>query len=432
VTLSYIDSYYSRTLGDKPPRPVLDSAIETDICIVGGGLAGLACALGLAERGRQAVVLEANRIGWGASGRNGGFVLGGYAASPGEIAAKAGKERAKELIALSHKALALIKKRIADHGIACNPVDGHLRASWYDDPAALAAKAEELRGFGYAAEFWPRARVREACRTQRYYDGIFYPGFFHMHPLAYAHGVADAFEKLGGRIFEGSAALAVRRGAGGFVIRTAQGEMRAKQVVYCGSAYFNGLAPRVRNSCLPVATYVMVTQPLAPEKIASAITVPYAVRDDRWADDYYRVLPDNRILWGGRVGLRRDTPANLADMMLDDMLKVYPQLEGAQADVAWSGLMGYTVHKMPLIRKLSDGAWCCTNFGGNGLGPTTVGGEAIAAAIAQGDETYRLFEPFGFRYTGGALGPLVAQAAYHSWELADRLRELKTRLRRRA
>jgi gamma-glutamylputrescine oxidase len=94
--------------------------------------------------------------------------------------------------------------------------------------------------------------------------------------------------------------------------------------------------------------------------------------------------------------------------------------------------MGYTVHKMPLIRKLSDGAWCCTNFGGNGLGPTTVGGEAVAAAIAQGDETYRLFEPFGFRYTGGALGPLVAQAAYHSWELADRLRELKTRLRRRA
>jgi gamma-glutamylputrescine oxidase len=425
----YIDSYYSRTLGAKPQRPALDSAVSADVCIIGGGLAGLACALGLAERGKSVALLEGNRIGWGASGRNGGFVLAGFAAGPDEIAAKVGNGQARDMIALTYKSLELIRKRISDYNIACNPVAGHLRASWYDDAEAVEEKVEKMRGFGFNVEMWERGRVREACRTGRYYDGAFYPDFFHMHPLAYAHGIATAGEIRGVRIFEDSMALSVDRAENGFEIKTALGAVRAKEIVYCGSAYFNGLSPRVQNSCLPVATYVMVTQPLAPEKIASAITVPYAIRDDRWADDYYRILPDNRILWGGRVGLRRGTPKKLKEMMLGDMLKVYPQLEGAEAETAWSGLMGYTVHKMPLIRKLGDGVWCCTNFGGNGLGPTTMGGELIAKAIAERDETYKLFKPFGFKYTGGVLGPLVAQAAYHSWELGDRLRHLRTQLR---
>lgn len=159
--------------------------------------------------------------------------------------------------------------------------------------------------------------------------------------------------------------------------------------------------------------------------MAAAITKPYAVRDTRWADDYYRVLPDGRLLWGGRIGLGETAPANLRSEMLADLLKIYPQLAGIKAEVAWAGIMGYTTHKMPHIGHLGQGRWICTHFGGNGVGPTTAGGELIARAIAEGDETYRLFEPFRLRTTGGPFGPLVAQGVYFSWEIRDRLKSFR-------
>ena len=172
----------------------------------------------------------------------------------------------------------------------------------------------------------------------------------------------------------------------------------------------------------------MVTEPVTEDRLKAAITQPYAIRDTRWADDYYRVLPDNRILWGGRCGLGRKVPDNLPGEMLADLLKIYPQLKGAvKPAFSWAGIMGYTVHRMPHIGKLAPGQWACTNFGGNGVGPTTAGGEVIARAIAEGDETYKLYEPFGYMYTGSALGPFVAQAVYHSWELRDAIQTIKYR-----
>lgn len=429
----HIDSYYSRTLTDGGDRPSLAETVDADVCIVGGGLAGMACALGLAERGKRAIVLESRRIGFGASGRNGGFVLAGYAADPAAIAAKAGLAQARALLRLTRDAQQLIRRRIGVHAIPCDPVDGHLRAGWYDEPDALKAGADDLRErFGINAEFWPREKVRAVCRTDRYYDGQFFPDYFHIHPLNYLAGIARVFEGRGGRIFENSAALSVRRAGSGFRVGTDRGEVRAGHVVYCGSAYFNGIEPRLSRACLPVSTYVMVTKPLPEDTLKSAIAAPYAVRDTRWADDYYRVLPGGRILWGGRVGLGRGVPRNLPDAMTGDLLKIYPQLRGVKADVAWAGVMGYTVHRMPHIGRFSEGLWYCTNFGGNGVGPTTAGGEAIAAAIAEGDERYRLFEPFGFAWTGGLLGPLVAQAVYAGWELGDLLRTAGTRLRKKA
>jgi gamma-glutamylputrescine oxidase len=421
-----LDTYYSRTLRGDVARPALQETVETDICVIGGGLAGLACALGLAERGRKAVVLESRRIGFGASGRNGGFVLAGFAADPKSIVAKTGLAHARDLFALTRNAQKTIRRRIAAHNIPCDPVDGHLKVSWFNDPSETqksVAYVNEM--FGMNAELWPREKVRELYSTDKYYEGQFYPDYFHMHPLNYLAGIAAAFEAKGGKIFEDSAALNVARGGSGFTVTTAQGAVRANQVVYCGSAYFNGIEPRLARSCLPVSTYVMVTEPLPRKKLESAIRAPYAVRDNRWADDYYRPLPDGSLLWGGRVGLGRGVPRNLPQEMLRDMLRIYPQLEGAKVACAWAGVMGYTVHKMPHIGKFSEGLWYCTNFGGNGVGPTTAGGEAIAAAIAENDVTYRLFEPFGFQYTGGLLGPFVARAVYCSWELGDRLREFR-------
>lgn len=423
----HVDSYYSRTMTDKAARPALAGHIEADVCIIGGGLAGIAVATGLIERGRKPVILEGRRIGFGASGRNGGFVLAGFAADFSEIVKKAGADNAKALFGLTREAQKLIRARIKKYNIDCNPVDGHLRASWFNDPEYMKTYAEKYAQLGVPAEFWPREKVRDVCRTEHYKDGVFLADYFHMHPLNYLQGLAREIERKGGKIYENTMALRLGEGGSGDItVFTEHGSVKAKEVVFCGSAYTNGIEPRLSRSCLPVSTYVMVTEPLPKEKLESAIRAPYCIRDTRWADDYYRLLPDNRILWGGRVGLGRKAPANLDSLMLGDMLKVYPQLAGAKVAAAWAGIMGYTVHKMPHVGRLRPRVWMCTNFGGNGLGPTTAGGEVIASAIAEKDERYKLFAPFGFAWTGGVLGPLVAQGVYMSWELGDTLRSLKS------
>ncbi len=419
------DTHYTRTATKSAARSALNADVTTDVCIIGGGLAGLACAIGLAERGLTPVVLEARQLGYGASGRNGGFVLAGYAAAPEEIEKRVGAAQTTRLFDLTRTAQKTIRRRIDSYAIDCYPVDGHLKISWFDDVAGTRRSVEKLNTrLGLNAEFWPREKVRDICRSEKYFDGIFFPDYFHMHPLNYLLGLATALEQKGGHIFENTAATSVTRTASGFQVITKDGKVTCAHVVYCGSAYFNGIEKRLARACLPVSTYVMVTEPIDPAMLSSAIRAPYAIRDSRWADDYYRILPDNSLLWGGRVGLGRTVPKNLGPEMLSDLLKIYPQLGGhVKVRQAWAGVMGYTVHKMPHIGRFEDGAWYCTNFGGNGVGPTTAGGEVIAAAIAQGDETYRLFEPFGFEYTGGVLGPLVAQAVYHSWELHDKIHE---------
>jgi len=383
----------------------------------------LITALGLAERGLKPVVLERERIGHGASGRNGGFVLAGYAAETSAIIKKVGLAQARELFGLTRDAQKLIRSRIEKYNIDCNPVDGYLHMSWFDDAANTERDADYMREtFDLPVEFWPREKVREACVTDRYYDAQLYSDYFHMHPLNYLLGIARAAEDTGARIFEESMAVRVEETTNGFIVHTKDGSVHAHHIVYCGSAYFNGMEKRLQRSCLPVSTYVMTTEPLPQEKLESAIRVPYALRDTRWTDDYYRVLPDRSILWGGRCGLGRSVPQGLPDEMLHDLLKIYPQLEGTKVRTAWAGVMGYSVHKMPHIAQLQPGVWVCTNFGGNGVGPTTAGGEVVAAAIADSDETYKLFSPWGFAWTGGVLGPLVARSVYCAWGVGDTLR----------
>jgi gamma-glutamylputrescine oxidase len=423
----YIDNYYSRTLTENYTRPILQNLVDADVCIIGGGLAGLATALGLLDRGKSVILLEQKSIGWGASGRNGGFVLAGYAASMESIAKKYGQTYAKQIYDLTKDAQKLIKKRIKKYNINCKPVDGHLVASWYKSSLDLKKQQEFFTHvLNEKVEYWPKEKIQELCVTDAYYDGIFFPDFFHMHPLNYLRGLARVIEDKGGKIFENSPAEALVEDDL-FIVKTAKGEIRAKDVVFCGSAYFNKLNAKLSRSCLPISTYVMVTDPLQKKDIQESIRAPYAIRDNRWADDYYRLLPDNSILWGGRCGINKEPdPSDLKKLMIDDLLKIYPQLEGkVKPKVAWSGLMGYSTHKMPLIGKFKEGLWYCTNFGGNGVGPTTAGGELIASAIANDKDAYKLFDRFGFAYTGGVTGPLVAQMIYRSWELTDKIKEVK-------
>ena len=423
MVASYIDSYYARTATETAARQPLADTVDVDVCVVGGGLAGLSATLGLAERGHSVALIEAHRVGWGASGRNGGFVGAGFSPPPRKIAAKVGLDQARALHRLSRDGLEQVRRRIKDHAIDCGPnTEGSLSASWFNDADDLRRWRDDMaETFDERYDFWPRERVREALISERYYDALFKPDAFQFHPLNYCLGLARAAEARGALIFEQSPAVAHDLdGAVKTVTVAGGGQIRAREVLFACGGYIDGLHRRLSAAIVPVATYVIVTEPLG-ERIETAIRVPYTISDTRFALDYYRRLPDSRILWGGRISIRRQPPA-LDRLMLGDLLKVYPQLKGVAVETAWSGLMSYAVHKMPQIGRLSPGVWYAMGFGGHGMNTAPMAGELIVAAIAEGDDRYRLFAPFGLTPTGGPLGAAAAQISYWFYALSDALR----------
>jgi gamma-glutamylputrescine oxidase len=196
------------------------------------------------------------------------------------------------------------------------------------------------------------------------------------------------------------------------------GSVKADNVVYACSGYIGSLHGKLSRATLPVATYVLLTEPLGG-RLEDAIRAPYGVSDNRFSNNYYRIVGDKQLLWGGRVSMFQPSQERLKTIMLKDLLSVYPQLEGIKGEVAWGGTMGYARHKMPQIGRLKPGEWYCQGFGGHGMATTTMGGELIASAIAANDNQYQLFAPFGLSYVGKPFGPIIAQIAYWSYQLQD-------------
>lgn len=415
----YVDSYYARTRADDERRPPLDGHASTEIAVIGGGMAGLATALGLAERGHKVTVLEARRVGWGASGRNGGFVSAGFALGPADLIRKLGKPRAQELYRLSQEGVDLVRRRAEAMGHAARPiVDGIAGCSWFDDRGAVERRAAFMNEtFGERREVWDREKVRSIWRSPRYYDALFNPEAFSFHSLNFTRGTAAMIEALGGTVHEDTPVRAVDLKAEPKRIRTDRGTLSADQVVFCCSGYMEGLVGPLSRAILPIGTYVVLTEPVG-ERLNDIIGAPNGVSDDRFANDYYRPLPDTRLLWGGRISRWTD-PQGLADRMMADLKRVYPQLADLKAEVAWPGTMGYAVHKMPQIGRLYPGVWYSQAYGGHGMATTTMGGELVASAIAEGDERWKLFAPFGLIPAGGQLGAWYAQSVYWSYQARD-------------
>ncbi len=419
--MSYIDSYYSRTLASDFVPDELPARTETPVCIIGGGLAGISVALGLAERGTGCVLLEAERIGWGASGRNGGFLSRGFSRSALDLVRLLGVDHAKALYALTGAALERIRSRMAghEHPVEEGRIRGAVTASWFDDEAGVRRYVEDMnRIFDENFEYWPREKVRENYLTERYYDGFLKPDTISFHPLEYVLLTAGLAKKRGAVITENARVRRVKRSGGKWQIETGRGTVLADEVVYACSGYIGSLHGRLSRATLPVATWVLLTEPLG-RRLEDAIRSPYAAGDNRFSSNYYRVVGDGQLLWGGRVSMFHPSQERLKNIMLNDLLSVYPQLEGVAGEVAWAGTMGYARHKMPQIGRLANGPWYCQGFGGHGMATTTMGGELIAGAIAEGDDTYRLFEPFGLDYVGRPFGPVIAQAAYWFYQLQD-------------
>jgi len=430
MNAEYIDSHYSRTRADDLRRPALSETVEAEVCVVGGGLAGLATALALAEAGKSVVLIEARRIGWGASGRNGGFVSPGYSLGLDGIERKVGRDGARMLFKLSQDAHALVRRRAEAAGIPMEA--GLLKCHLAEHGAGLAPYVERMNAtHGMKLEHWPREKMAAALATDRYADGAYNPEAFRVHPLDMSRGFARLAEARGARIHEGTPATGFGRDAGHRIVTTPQGRVRCRHVVLACGGYVGGLNLRISAATIPVATYVAVTEPLGA-RLHETIRVSTGVSDVRLANDYYRPLADGRILWGGRISVFQPDPERLKQIIRGDMLKVYPQLADVRMDVAWGGWMGYARHKMPCIGQLDDGLWHTTCFGGHGLVATTVGGEVIASAIIGGDDRWRLFQPFGLAFAGGPIGKIPAQMVYWYLSAGDWLRRKRYERRKAA
>jgi glycine/D-amino acid oxidase-like deaminating enzyme len=423
--MSYPNTYYKQTIAETNVRPALSGMVECDSVIIGGGLAGLTTALQLARAGQSVIVLEAESVGFGASGRNGGFVSPGFATGSDNIARMAGTEAARQIHRLSIEGVEFVRETIETLKIEeARPQPGITSVLRYDEGGSLKAHADEMRRiYGYELDYLSTDEVRSVLKSNRYFHALRDRKAFHMHPLNYLRGLAREIERLGGRIYEGSAATGSVLDSAEKTVSTSGGSVRARHVVFTTGGYTGPLNGRLKRSFLPIATYVMLSEE-APELIRTAIATTDAIGDNRRAGDYYRLVEGGkRLLWGGRITTRAASPAALAGELRREMVGTYPQLKDLKTELAWSGLMSYARHLMPQIGEMQAGVWHCTAFGGHGLNSTAIGGKLVAEGILGQSDRYKLFKPFGLVWAGGYAGLAVAQLTYWKLQAQDWWRE---------
>lgn len=422
---SYLDTYYTRTLRTSESRPRLSGVKEADVCIVGAGLAGITAALELLRRGRSVILLEAQRVSWGASGRNGGVVSPGYSTSFARIAQRAGIDDAKSIYRMSIEGVDIVASNIAQLDIRdAQQVHGVLRTSRHENTAEMRAHQSWMaHEFQYDLAFKSHEEVRELLVSSKYRQALYDGRAFHFHPLNYARALVAEIDRLGGQVFEDSEVVSFDSTSAIKRLKTAGGTVSARDVIFTCGGYTGRLVPELARSYLPISTYMLLTEP-AKEQIATAIRTTASVGDSRRASDYYRLVDGGeRVLWGGMITTRTSEPDRLAEILRKRMVDTYPQLSDLNVAIAWSGRMSYARHLMPLIGQLQKGVWYCMGFGGHGMNTTAIGGRLIAQGIAGETDRYRIFAPFGLQWNGGPAGTAAVQLTYWYYQLMDFMRE---------
>jgi glycine/D-amino acid oxidase-like deaminating enzyme len=405
----YGDSWYAATMVDAPRRPALYSDLDVDVCVIGGGLAGLTTAREVARKGWSVVLLEANRLAAKASGRNTGFVLPGFGADADKLIARVGFERTKDLWTLAQAGLDYVRDTIrAEHAPGVDPEDGWLHVSKRDDSDEFVKYVALLGELGCDFEGWPTERVREVLRSERYFYAINYLRALAIHPLNYALALAAAAERDGARIFENTPALSIDPSGVRKRIVTPGARLRANHVVLCGNIGLKSLMPRLAATMVPLTTYVITTAPLG-DRLAEAVRYRGGVSDSDAADNHYRVVGGDRLMLSGRATTWARNPRRYLRALKADIKHTYPQLGDVEIDYAWAGTLGITVHRMPQIGEVGPGVWLASGFGGHGLNTTAMGGNLIARAIVDGDQTWRQFTPFELVWAGGVVGRAAGQ-----------------------
>ena len=382
-------TWYHAT-ASAPERPRLIGDRSCDVCIIGGGLAGVSTALHCAERGLEVVLLEAETIGFGASGRNGGQAMVGWSASTSTLTRVMDRDGAEKLWRWSREAFDDMKDRVRRHAPDVDLRMGYLHA---------ALTAHQLSGLRDGQADWARwgyttpqivegTAVRDWLGTDRYVGVLTDPESGQIHPLRYLYGLAEGAEAAGAALYEHSPV----RDVDGTVVRTAGGAVTAKHVVYCANAYLGRLERRLRAKIMPVASFISVTEPLSEDLAARLFPQDVAVADCNVALDYFRLTHDRRLLFGSGASYSAITPPGLAGTMRRKIARVFPELSTVRIDHTWGGLIGITLNRIPDIGRLSDRVFHAQGFSGQGVVLTGLAGKIIAEAITGDDSRLALFE----------------------------------------
>jgi gamma-glutamylputrescine oxidase len=413
----HVQSYYAATANPFPALPALQGEVDCDVCVVGAGIAGCSAALHLAERGYRVVLLEENRVGWGASGRSGAQVLPGYSCGQARLVKLAGREVARALWDMSAESVALVKDLIRRHDIDCDWVDGHMQAAVKPrHRAELLAEKENLeREYGYQSlRFIDRPELEGLLATRRYAGGLYDSNAGHMHSLNYTLGLAAAARRLGVRIHEGTRAVRHEQGAR-VTVHTSpppptgrragdEGRVLCDHLVLCGNTQLNGMAPALARKIMNIGTYIVATEPLGETRARELIANNMAVNDLNWIIDYFRRSADHRLLFGGRVSYSGLQPGDTSQPTRARMLGVFPQLKGVKIEYAWGGYLDITLNRAPHFGRLAPNVYFLQGFSGHGIALTGLGGKLAAEAIAGTAERFDVFARIEHHnFPGGAL-----------------------------
>ena len=397
------NSYYAATATRSERHPRLSEAIQCDVAIVGGGLAGLSAALDLRERGLDVALLEAREIGWGASGRNGGQAIHGFACGQEVFEGQLGLSDSRRIWDMSIEALDLIRARIAKYDIDCDWRDGFLGvATNARKGAELMAWADNIETrYGYPVTHIEPHEIQRWIDSPRYHSAIHDPRSGHLHPLKYALGLARAAKAAGVRVYENTEVTHLTQGSEAR-LSTAAGEVRASQVLLAGNVYLHAIAPALESRIMPVGTYIVCSEALDPALANSLIPSRSAVCDTDFILDYFRTTNDHRMLFGGRVSYSTKTPKNLQESMRQRMVDAFPQLGAARIQYAWGGFVDISMNRAPDFGRVAPNVYYLQGFSGHGVALTGLAGRLVAEAMTADASRFDLFARLKHRsFPGG-------------------------------
>lgn len=423
-TTEHAASWYAASANPAPERPALTKDASCDVCVVGAGFTGLSSALHLAEKGLRVILLEAARVGYGASGRNGGQIVNSYSRDIDVIESKYGQETGRALGDMAFEGNRIIRERIERYAISCDLREGNLFA---------ACNTRQFEALQHHQALWQRygndqlellsgEAYRREVESRRYTGVLIDHSGGHLHPLNLALGQAAAFESLGGVIHEHSPVTAIEHGAP-VILKTASGTVRADRVVMAGNAYMSGVMPELEGKSMPCGTQIITTEPLGDELAQALLPNGMAVEDCNYLLDYYRLTRDNRLLYGGGVNYGNEGPADIEAVIRPKMLKTFPQLKEVKVDYAWSGNFLMTLNRLPQFGVINDNVYYAQGYSGHGVTCTHLAGRLISEVMTGRDERFDAFAGLPHQpFPGGRLlrVPLSALGAWY-YEARDRL-----------
>ena len=411
------DSYYAATAIGIDDRPRLQGDERADVCVIGGGFTGLSAALNLAEQGMDVVLLEAECVGFGASGRNGGMIGSGQRKDALELEAHFGYERSRQLWDLAEAAKQEIRERVEKHDIPCDLHDGQLlgvhKASYCGWAAEYAAALAERYEYPHCRALTAE-ESRELVATDNFLEALYDDQALTLHPLNYALGLAKAGEQAGVRIYENSRVLMYTR-TDPAIVRTNAGRVEASFIVLACNGYLGRLESRVAGKIMPINNFMVATEPLGRERAHDLIAGRFGVHDTRFVVNYFRLSEDDRLLFGGGENYRPGFPLDITRFVRPYMLDMFPQLHDVGIDYAWGGTLSVTVNRLPHVGRLRPNLLFAQGYSGHGISTANFAGKVLAEAICGSSDRFDVFAdlpthtfPGGtlLRYPGMVLGML--------------------------